>query len=48
LSIKKQKEPGKTTEETSECVRLERVSKWANFMIATGWWWWWCRCNEFV
>jgi hypothetical protein len=35
LSIKRQKEPRKIIEETSECVNLERASKWPNFMIAT-------------
>ena len=30
----RQKEPGETNEETSGCVRPERVSKWPNSMIA--------------
>jgi hypothetical protein len=36
-----QKEPRKTTEETSGGVRPERVNKWPNSLIATWWWWWW-------
>jgi hypothetical protein len=31
----KQKEPRKTTEETSVCVRPERVNEWPNFLTAT-------------
>jgi hypothetical protein len=32
---KRQKEPRKTTEETSGCVRPERANKWPSFLIAT-------------
>jgi hypothetical protein len=34
LHPKRQMEPRKTTEETSRCVRPERVNKWPNFLIA--------------
>jgi hypothetical protein len=35
LHSKKQKEPRKTTEDTSGCVRPEWVNKWSNSLIAT-------------
>jgi hypothetical protein len=35
LHPKRQKEPRKTTEETSGCVRLEQVNNWPNSLIAT-------------
>jgi hypothetical protein len=34
LHPKRQKEPRKTTEETSACVRPERVNRWPNSLIA--------------
>jgi hypothetical protein len=34
-SAKRQKKPNKSIEETSGCVRPERVKKWPNSLIAT-------------
>jgi hypothetical protein len=36
-----QKESWQTFEETSGCVRSERVNKWPNSMTDIWWWWWW-------
>jgi hypothetical protein len=35
LHPKRQKKPNKSTEETSGCVRPERVKEWPNSLIAT-------------
>jgi hypothetical protein len=43
ITSQKQKEPRKTIEETSGCMRPERVNKWPNSLIATWWWLWWQR-----
>jgi len=47
LHTKRQKEPGKTIDESLGRVRSERVNTWPRSMIATWWWWrrrrrWWC------
>jgi len=34
-------EPGDTIEETSRCVRPERVIKWSSSVLARWWRWWW-------